>query len=96
MSEPQDQVEKLKQELRNGRNRGRRQKKTVRYLLEDLKEKNMLSEELQQKLDFYSGWLIQLLLSVSSIYGSVIACHCLDKVLSKYCSEFLPEACIFN
>lgn len=78
VSESQDQVERLSQDLRNARNRKKRQKMTVRYLLEDLKEKNMLSEQLKQKLDFYSGWLIQVLLSSSSIHSSVVTCLCLD------------------
>ncbi|XP_076121935.1 THAP domain-containing protein 6-like [Alosa pseudoharengus] len=54
LTECQDQVEKLRRELRNARDRERRQKKTVQCLLDDLRDKNMLSEELQQKLDFYS------------------------------------------
>ncbi|KAL2092151.1 hypothetical protein ACEWY4_011949 [Coilia grayii] len=58
LKEYQDQIEKLRRELRNAKDRERRQRKTVRCLLQELKEKNMLTEELQQKLDFYSGrWL---------------------------------------
>lgn len=57
--ESQEQVEKLRQELRNARDRERRQKSTVRSLMEDLKRKRMLTVELQQKLDFYSSCLTQ-------------------------------------
>lgn len=63
LTENQDQIETLRRELRNAKDRERRQKKTVRCLLDDLKEKNMLTEELQQKLDYYSGRLIQVILS---------------------------------
>ncbi|KAG5260534.1 hypothetical protein AALO_G00307400 [Alosa alosa] len=61
LTECQDQVEKLRRELRNARDRERRQKKTVQCLLDDLRDKNMLSEELQQKLDFYSDLPVKLL-----------------------------------
>lgn len=51
----QENVEKLQRDLRNAKDRERRQKKTVGSLLEELK--NVLMEELEQKLNFYSGWL---------------------------------------
>ncbi|XP_076135712.1 THAP domain-containing protein 2-like [Alosa pseudoharengus] len=53
----QENVEKLRRDLRNAKDRERRQKKTVSSLLEDLKKNKMLTEELEQKLDFYSSWL---------------------------------------
>ncbi|XP_047656676.1 THAP domain-containing protein 2-like isoform X2 [Tachysurus fulvidraco] len=53
----QENVEKLQRDLRNAMDRGRRKKKTVSSLLEDLKNNKMLTEELEQKLNFYSGWL---------------------------------------
>lgn len=56
--ESQEKMEQLRRELRNARVRERRQKQTVSSLLEDLKKNKMLTEELEQKLDFYSGWLI--------------------------------------
>ncbi|KAK0145095.1 DNA transposase THAP9 [Merluccius polli] len=61
LTECQDQVEKLRRELRNARDREKRQKKTVQCLLDDLTNKNMLSEELQQKLDFYSDLPVEFL-----------------------------------
>ncbi|XP_028847028.1 uncharacterized protein LOC114796731 isoform X2 [Denticeps clupeoides] len=61
LTESLDQVEKLRRELRNARDRERRQKKIMRCLLEDLKEKSTLSEELQQKLDVYSDFPVELL-----------------------------------
>ncbi|KAL2100680.1 hypothetical protein ACEWY4_002441 [Coilia grayii] len=60
LKEYQDQIEKLRRELRNAKDRERRQRKTVRCLLQELKEKNMLTEELQQKLDFYSDLPVEL------------------------------------
>ncbi|XP_070759528.1 THAP domain-containing protein 2-like [Enoplosus armatus] len=54
LTEAQEKVEELQRDLRNARDRERRHKKAVKSLLEDLKRKNMLTEELQQKLDFYS------------------------------------------
>ncbi len=48
-------VESLEQELRNVKDRERRAKKTVRDLLEDLKGKNLINEDLKERLSFYSG-----------------------------------------
>ena len=53
----QDEIEKLRRELRNAKDRERRQKKTVCSLLDELKNNKLLTEELEQKLDFYSGVL---------------------------------------
>lgn len=50
-------MEELQRELRNAKDRERRLKKTVKFLIEELQHKNMLTKELQQELDFYSGWL---------------------------------------
>ncbi|XP_070705598.1 THAP domain-containing protein 6-like [Pempheris klunzingeri] len=54
LTEAQEKVEELQRELRNAKDRERRHKKTVKSLLEDLKHKNMLTEELKQELDLYS------------------------------------------
>lgn len=59
----QENVEKLQRDLRNAKDRERRKKKTVGSLLEDLKNNKMLTEELEQKLNFYSGWLTRFSLS---------------------------------
>ncbi|XP_030632667.1 THAP domain-containing protein 6-like isoform X2 [Chanos chanos] len=54
IAETRARVEELQRQLRNARDRERRQKRTVKSLLDKLKEKNMISEELQLKLDHYS------------------------------------------
>ncbi|XP_063048863.1 THAP domain-containing protein 2-like [Engraulis encrasicolus] len=54
----QDELDKLRRELRNAKDRERRQRQTVGCLMVELRENNMLAEELQQKLEYYSGrWL---------------------------------------
>ncbi|KAM3877708.1 THAP domain-containing protein 6-like [Diretmus argenteus] len=55
LAEAQARVQELQGQLRNAEDRERRQKRTLKSLLDDLKEKNMISEELQRKLDHYSG-----------------------------------------
>lgn len=52
--EAQERVEKLQRILRNARDRERRHKKIVKSLLRKLKDKNMLTKELKQELDFGS------------------------------------------
>nr|XP_020443080.1 THAP domain-containing protein 2-like isoform X2 [Monopterus albus] len=54
LTEAQEMVEELQRDLRNAKDRERRHKRTMKSLIEDLKRRNMLTEELQQKLDFYS------------------------------------------
>lgn len=48
-------VESLERELRNVKGRERRAKNTVHGLLRHLKRKNLMNEELKEKLDSYSG-----------------------------------------
>lgn len=48
-------VESLEREKRNSMLRERRAKKNVSALLEDLREKNLINEELKEKLECYSG-----------------------------------------
>ncbi|KAK2862075.1 hypothetical protein Q5P01_001608 [Channa striata] len=55
LTEAQERLEELQRDLRNAKDRERRHKKTVETLLEDLKQRNLLTEELQQKLDLFSG-----------------------------------------
>ncbi|XP_029006033.1 THAP domain-containing protein 2-like [Betta splendens] len=55
LNEAQERLEELQRDLRNAKDRERRHKKIVETLLDDLKRRNMLTEELQQKLDFHSG-----------------------------------------
>lgn len=55
LSEALARVESLERERRNGMLRERRAKKNVHALLEDLREKNLINEELKDKLECYSG-----------------------------------------
>jgi len=48
-------VESLEQDMRKTKVRERRAKKTLHGLLEDLRGKNLINEELKERLDFYSG-----------------------------------------
>ncbi|XP_077422164.1 THAP domain-containing protein 6-like isoform X2 [Vanacampus margaritifer] len=48
-------VESLERESRNAKIRESRAKDTVRCLIDQLKEKDLINIELQDKLDFYSG-----------------------------------------
>ncbi|XP_048865577.1 THAP domain-containing protein 2-like [Brienomyrus brachyistius] len=57
IAEAQEQLEKLQRELRNAKDREKRHNKRVKTLLQDLKDKDILTEELQQKLDNYSELL---------------------------------------
>uniref|UniRef100_A0A672YJQ0 THAP-type domain-containing protein n=1 Tax=Sphaeramia orbicularis TaxID=375764 RepID=A0A672YJQ0_9TELE len=54
-------VESLEQEKRNSVIHERRAKKTVHALLEDLRQKNLLNEELKERLECYSGLRVRLL-----------------------------------
>ncbi|XP_023117418.1 THAP domain-containing protein 6-like [Amphiprion ocellaris] len=51
LTEAQEKLEELRRDLRNAKDQERRHKKTMKTLLKDLKQKRMLTEELQQKLD---------------------------------------------
>nr|XP_023668476.1 THAP domain-containing protein 6-like isoform X3 [Paramormyrops kingsleyae] len=57
IAEAQEQLEKLQRELRNAKDREKRHHNRVKTLLQDLKDKEILTEELQQKLDYYSELL---------------------------------------
>ncbi|XP_067111087.1 THAP domain-containing protein 6-like [Osmerus mordax] len=54
-------VESLERDMRNTKVRERRAKKTLHGLLEDLRGKNLINEELKERLDFYSDLPIGLL-----------------------------------
>lgn len=47
--------------MRNLKDRERRAKRTVHDLLEDLKGKNLINEELKERLNFYSGNFMHIL-----------------------------------
>lgn len=53
--EAQERVEVLKKQVRNAKDRERRTKKTLKTVLAELKEKNLITQELKTKLDMYSG-----------------------------------------
>lgn len=55
LSEALARVESLEREKRNSMVRERRAKKNVHALLEDLREKNLINEELKDRLECYSG-----------------------------------------
>lgn len=55
LSEALARVESLEREKQHAKARERRAKKTVKSLLEDLKEKNLINEELNKRLGFHSG-----------------------------------------
>ncbi|KAK0132535.1 THAP domain-containing protein 6 [Merluccius polli] len=61
LSEALARVESLEREKRNSMLRERRAKKNVCTLLEDLREKNLINEELKDRLDFYSDLRVDLL-----------------------------------
>ncbi|XP_024921290.1 THAP domain-containing protein 6-like isoform X2 [Cynoglossus semilaevis] len=55
LSEALARVESLERDKKNSMAREKRAKTTVRNLLGDLREKNVINEELKLKLDLYSG-----------------------------------------
>ena len=55
LSEALARVQSLEREKENAIARERRAKKTVKSLLEDLREKNLINEELKERLDSHSG-----------------------------------------
>ena len=48
-------VESLEREKKNAMAREKRAKTTVKSLLGDLRDKNLINEELKERLEFYSG-----------------------------------------
>ena len=54
----ESRVEQLQRELRNAKAREKRSKKTLQSMFEELKEKNLVNEELEQKLDLYAGMTV--------------------------------------
>ena len=55
LSETLARVESLERKKRNSKVRELRAKKNVHTLLEDLREKNLINEELKDQLECYSG-----------------------------------------
>lgn len=71
--EAQTRAEELQRQLNNVNARERRSKKTVQSLLDELKLKNMISEELQLKLDLYSG---RFFFSYIGTFGGIALWRC--------------------
>ncbi|XP_039525106.1 THAP domain-containing protein 6-like isoform X1 [Pimephales promelas] len=63
-------VESLEREKRNVKDRERRAKSTVRDVLEDLKGKNLINEDLKERLNFYS-------VTGERVFVMMDACHML-------------------
>ncbi|CAN9499467.1 unnamed protein product [Ophioblennius macclurei] len=68
LKEALDRVESLERENRNAKDRERRAKNTVSSLLEDLKVKNIINEELKEQLDIYADFPVHLLSKKSHNY----------------------------
>ncbi|XP_067222428.1 THAP domain-containing protein 6-like [Chanodichthys erythropterus] len=60
LSEALARVESLEREKQNAKTREWRAKKTVKSLLEDLKENNLINEELNERLGFHSDLQVDL------------------------------------
>ncbi|XP_039626432.1 THAP domain-containing protein 6-like [Polypterus senegalus] len=61
LTQAQARVEELQRQLRNAKDRERRCKMTLKSLLVDLKDRNLITEELKQKLGLYSDIPLDLL-----------------------------------
>ncbi|XP_028438376.1 THAP domain-containing protein 6-like [Perca flavescens] len=61
LNEALARVESLEQDKKNAMAREKRAQTTVKSLLGDLREKNLINEELQEKLEFYSDLQIDLM-----------------------------------
>lgn len=55
LDEASMRVSQLQREKSNAMKREKRAKKNMKALLEDLKERNLINEELKEKLECYSG-----------------------------------------
>lgn len=55
LTEALERVQILEREKKNAKAREKRAKTTVRSLLAQLSEKNLINEELKDRLEFYSG-----------------------------------------
>ena len=61
-------VQQLQRELKNATAREKRSKTTLKSAMQELKAKNLLNEELEQKLALYTG-------TVSRVYGGLNSDH---------------------
>ena len=55
LNEALARIESLEREKKNAMAREKRAKTMVTSLLEDLREKNLINEDLNERLEFYSG-----------------------------------------
>uniref|UniRef100_A0A672HFU3 Si:ch73-130a3.4 n=1 Tax=Salarias fasciatus TaxID=181472 RepID=A0A672HFU3_SALFA len=58
LSEALSRVDSLEREMRNAKDRERRAKSMLHFLLAYLRRKNLLNEELKERFSFYSGKII--------------------------------------
>ncbi|KAI9516724.1 hypothetical protein NQZ68_013781 [Dissostichus eleginoides] len=65
LNEALARVESLERETKNAMAREKRAKTTVRSLFGDLREKNLINEELKERLDFYSGGCVRWMASLA-------------------------------
>uniref|UniRef100_UPI00358F302D uncharacterized protein isoform X1 n=1 Tax=Myxine glutinosa TaxID=7769 RepID=UPI00358F302D len=62
-------VEQLQRELRNAKDREKRSRKTLESVMSELKEKNFINEELEQKLELYADIPLELLAKAGPAYS---------------------------
>lgn len=72
LAEAQERIEELQRELRNSKDRERRLKKTLLFILTELKSKSDLPPNLQSYIDIFSGWFNALLLILLTLIAVVI------------------------
>uniref|UniRef100_A0A672H2L9 THAP-type domain-containing protein n=1 Tax=Salarias fasciatus TaxID=181472 RepID=A0A672H2L9_SALFA len=68
-------VRKLQREKGNAMARERRAKKNMRALLEELKDKNLINEELKDKLECYSGKINNYIKYIFFFWVQIWQCH---------------------
>lgn len=84
------QREHLEKEIRNARLREKRAKTTCQALLNELREKNLINDELKAKMDSYSGILICQCYRDSQITNYLYVDNCCDYVgLMQNIPDFL-------
>ncbi|XP_057695834.1 THAP domain-containing protein 6-like isoform X2 [Corythoichthys intestinalis] len=69
LDEALDRIDSLERESRNAKVRESRSKETVRCLIDELREKKLINEELKDRLDLYSGLNLDVLAKKSHEYS---------------------------
>ena len=72
LAEASARVRKLQREKSNAVRREKRAKNNMQALLEELKEKNLINEELKDKLECYSGKIKNIILIILCILCSLL------------------------